>query len=197
MAADPGSPILTALYNRQPDDARRIAGAGSALTIWEAAALGRDDRLATLLREDPALADACAPDGFTPLALAAFFAPAATVARLLDAGADVGKAARNDMRVQPLHAAVAARNAEAVRLLLERGADPNARQQVGYTPLMGAAGSGRDDLVDPLLARGADPTAVSADGKTAASVARDHGHAALADRLEAMTLQARADRTQA
>jgi uncharacterized protein len=81
---------------------------------------------------------------------------------------------------------VAVRNLDAVRLLLDRGADANARQQVGYTPLMGAAGSGRDALIDLLLARGADPTAVAEDGKTAAAVAREHGHTALADRLSAM-----------
>jgi uncharacterized protein len=184
MATDPESPILTALYHRQPDDASRLADAAPSLNIWEAAALGRDARLDALLREDPALLNAHAPDGFTPLALAAFFAPASTVRRLLDAGADVGTAARNDMRVQALHAAVASRNLEAVRLLLDHGADPDARQQVGYTPLMGAAGSGREDLVELLLERGADAALVADDGKTAASVAREHGHAALARRLQ-------------
>jgi uncharacterized protein len=183
MAADPGSPILTALYHRRPDEARRLADAAPVLSIWEAAALGRDDRIDALLRENPALLNAYAPDGFTPLALAAFFAPAPTVGRLLDAGADAGIAARNDMRVQPLHAAVAARNLDAVRLLLDRGADPNARQQVGYTPLMGAAGSGRDDLVDLLLERGADAAAIAEDGKTASHIAREHGHTAILDRL--------------
>lgn len=187
MAADPASPILTALYQRTPDEARRLADAAPALTIWEASALGRDERIETLLRRDPALVNAHAPDGFPPLTLAAFFAPAGTVARLLDAGADLTAAATNEMRVQPLHAAVASRSLDAVRLLLDRGADANARQQVGYTPLMGAAGSGRDELVDLLLAHGADPSAVADDGKTAASVAADHGHTTLADRLARLT----------
>ena len=89
------------------------------------------------------------------------------------------------MTVQPLHAAVAARNIAIVQLLLDRGADPNARQQVGYTPLMGAAGAGRDDLVSLLLARGADPGLVSEDGKTAAGVALEHGHHAMAEGLTA------------
>lgn len=188
MSQDPGSPILAALYNRQPDEARRLAAAAAGLTIWEAAALGDDARIEALLAQDAAVVNAWAPDGFTPLSLAAFFAPATTVARLLDAGADVGAAARNPMQVQPLHAAVAARNGDAVRLLLDRGADPNARQQVGYTPLMGVAGSGREDLVDLLLDRGADPALVSEDDKTAASIAREHGHDALATRLQALAL---------
>ena len=88
------------------------------------------------------------------------------------------------MKVQALHAAVAGRNADAVGAILDQGADPDARQQQGYTPLMGAASSGREDLVDQLLARGADPALRSDDGKTAAAVPREHGHAALAARLE-------------
>ena len=39
------------------------------------------------------------------------------------------------MGVAPLHSAAAARNREAVRLLLEAGADANAIQQGGYTAL--------------------------------------------------------------
>lgn len=183
MSQDPGSPILAALYLRQHDEAVRLAE-GASLTIWEAAALGRDARVSELVRTDPALVNAWSPDGWTPLALAAFFAPASTVRVLLDAGGDVSAVARNTMKVQPLHAAVAARNVEAVKLLLERGADPNARQQVGYTPLMGAAGSGIDALVSVLLARGADPSPVNEEGKTAASIALEHGHPAIAERLK-------------
>lgn len=182
MAIEPGSAILSAMYHGNRDDAAQLA-AGATLTVWEAAALGADDQLRTLIDGDAALANAFAADGHTPVGLAAFFAKASTVRLLLDRGAGVTAAARNDMKVQPLHAAVAARNAEVVALLLERGADPNARQQVGYTPLMGAAGAGRDDMVDLLLARGADPALANDEGKTAADVAREHNHAALADRL--------------
>jgi ankyrin repeat protein len=182
-APDPGSAILTAMYHNKRDEAQRLAAEAAALTVWEAAALGADDRLKTLLERDASLANAFAPDGHTPAGLAAFFAPASTTRLLLDRGAAVSTPARNDMKVQPLHAAVAARNAGAVALLLERGADPNARQQLGYTPLMGAANAGRDDMVDLLLDRRADPAMVNDDGKTAADIARDHGHVALAERL--------------
>ena len=182
MSQDPGSAILSALYNRKPDEAERLAE-GATLTIWEAAALGRDARVAELLHEDPAAANAWAADGFMPLGLAAFFDRPSTAQALLDAGANVHATARNTMKVQPLHAAVAARSQTIVQLLLDRGADPNGKQQVGYTPLMGAAGAGRDDMVSLLLARGADPALTSEDGKTASSIALEHGHTALAERL--------------
>jgi len=182
MSHDPGSAVLSALYNRKPEEAERLAE-GAALTIWEAAALGRDGRVAELLREDPAAANAWAADGFMPLGLAAFFNRPSTARLLVDAGANLHATARNSMKVQPLHAAVAARSPEIVQLLLERGADANARQQVGYTPLMGAASAGRDDLVSLLLAHGADPSLASEDGKTASSLALEHGHTAVAERL--------------
>jgi ankyrin repeat protein len=183
MALDPQSAVLMALYTGKKDDAAALADAAGALTIWEAAALGRDAVVARLVAEDPSRANAWAPDGHTPLGLAAFFGHASTVRVLLDRGADHAIAARNDIKVQPLHAAVAGRNVEAVRLLLERGADVNARQQVGYTPLMGAASAGREDMVQLLLDRGADPSLTNDDGKTAAAIAREHDHLALADRL--------------
>src|SRR5437868_3016214 len=76
-----------------------------------------------------------------------------------------------------------ARDAATMRLLLDRGAEVNARQQLGFTPLHGAAGNGDEAMVDLLLARGADAGAKSDDGKTPADVAAEHGHAELAARL--------------
>ena len=177
-----GSAVLDALYKGKRVDAKRLAD-GAALSVFEAAALGRTARLEQLLDGDPALANGWAPDGHTPLGLAAFFADRATAALLLDRGANVTAAARNDMRVHPLHAAIASRRHDTAALLLSRGADVNARQQMGYTPLMGAASAGRQDLVDLLLSHGADPTLRSDDGKTAADVAREHGHHEVARRL--------------
>ncbi len=182
---DPQSAVLTALYHHKRDEARQLAE-GAALTIWEAAALGRDERVRELLDQDPALANAWSPDGYPPVGLAAFFAGASTVRLLLDRGAKVGAAARNTMKVQPLHAAVASRNADSVALLLDRGADVNARQQAGYTALMAAAGSGRRDLVDLLLKHGADPSLRNDEGKSAADIAREHGHADVAASLAAV-----------
>jgi ankyrin repeat protein len=180
---DPQSPILHALYNRKPEEAARLADGAATLTIWEAAALGRDADVERCLAADRQALDAFAPDGHVPIGLAAFFGHASTVRLLLARGADARAAARNAMNVQPLHAAAASRRVEVVTAVLEGTPDVNARQQAGYTPLMGAAAGGSQEMVDVLLQAGADPSLVSEDGKTAADVAREHGHPGLADHL--------------
>lgn len=181
---DPKSEILAALYQRDTDGANRLADAADSLTIWEAAALGRDAVADRALSADPAAQNLAGADGNVPLGLAAFFGHGSTVRLLLERGADVHAVAQNFMRVQPLHAAVGGRCAEAVEAILAHGPDVNARQQFGYTPLMGAAAAGREDLADLLMQHGADPSVVSEDGKTAADVAREHNFEALATRLE-------------
>lgn len=149
--------------------------------------MGDAGRLAELLDAEPALARAYASDGFTPLALSAFFDHPAAVRLLLERGADVSAVARNAMQVQPLHSAVAARAREVVRLLLAAGADSNARQHGGWTPLQAAAAHGDDEMVHDLLAAGADSRAANDSGQDAARLAEENGHTALAERLRALS----------
>jgi uncharacterized protein len=151
--------------------------------VFEAAAVGRLPRLRELLAREPALANAWAADGFFPLGLACFFRQPEAARLLLEAGADPRAAARNPMRVTALHAVAAARLTEVARLLLDRGAEIDARQQAGYTALHAAAQHGDTELVELLLARGADPALRSDDGLDAAGHARAKGHPALAERL--------------
>lgn len=195
LAADPSaaslpssqgaSPICLAMYHGQADMAAAIAGVKGDLDIFEAAVLGRADRVRALVDADPAVMHTVAGDGFHPLGLAAYFKQPAIVRLLLDRGADPRQAAANAARVQAIHAAVASNQPDVVAWLLDAGADVNARQQQDYTPLMGAAANGRTELLDLLLARGADPSLTTVDGKTAAVIAREHGHAEIAARLDA------------
>jgi ankyrin repeat protein len=66
--------------------------------------------------------------------------------------------------ITPLMSAALYRDAASARLLLDRGADPNVRNDAGATALMWAV----DDLpiTRLLLERGADPNVRSADGRT-------------------------------
>jgi ankyrin repeat protein len=117
------------------------------------------ERLRELLDEDPSLANALADDGFQPLGLASFFGHADSARLLVELGAEVNSASRNAMKVMPLHSAAAAQDPvvryEIAKLLLEAGADPNARQQDEYTPLMAADQHGDERLRELLVEHGA------------------------------------------
>ena len=170
------SAVRHAAYGRRRDLIDLLLPHAGPLDVWDAAAIGDEPRLVELVDADPALVNAQAGDGFFPLALAAFFGHPACVTALLLRGADVHQRAENAMQVQPLHAAVAGRDAEIVRTLVDAGADLDARQQAGVTPLMGAASGGSADLVRLLLDAGADTSLRDETGRTAADWATTRGH---------------------
>ena len=174
------SAVLHAAYARRDDLVALLRPCLGPLDVWEAAALGDDERLLELLDDDPDLATAEAGDGFFPLGLAAFFGHRACVAALLARGADVHQRAANPLQVQPLHAAMVAGDVEIARALLDAGADVDGRQQAGVTPLMGAAAGGSVELVRLLLGAGADRSVVDDAGRTAADWARDRNQPATA-----------------
>jgi ankyrin repeat protein len=178
------SALLQARYRQRFDMVEAILEhRGDALDVFEAAALGRVDRVAQLTALDPRAVDAFAPDGFTPLQLAAFFAQPEVVNLLLQRGANVELVSRNAMGVRAMHSATAGGSAEIVERLLQSGANPNVRQVVGFTALHGAAMAGRLDMVHVLLAHGADPTLATDEGKTAFDLATASGRAAVMQAL--------------
>jgi hypothetical protein len=98
------------------------------------------------VKEDASLVNAYSNDGFTGLV---FFRHTKTAHMLAAARAEVNRPSRNQMRVSPLHSAVASRNLEILDLL-----------------------HGNPDTLNRLLAAGADPRLKTNEGKTPADPGR-------------------------
>jgi ankyrin repeat protein len=178
------TPILLAIYLGKNEIAQVLLDRGASVSFPEASALGDRDRVEQLLDADPAVLEKRSADGFPPLGLAIFFRHPDVARLLIERGADVSAHAHNAQRVAPVHAAAATCDRATMRLLLEHGADPNARQQLDYTPLHGAASRGDIEMAQLLLEHGADRHAKAADGKTIADAARTHEQPAFADWFE-------------
>jgi ankyrin repeat protein len=154
------SELLEALY--RGDDVSGLLAGDPELDVFEAAALGRVERLRELIEADPARANAFGDDGFQPLGLACFFGHVEAARLLLDRGADPNSLARNEhIRAGPLHSASASENKgpatryELCELLLDHGADPNLEQGGGFTARDAARQNGDERLEELLLMRGA------------------------------------------
>jgi len=178
------TPLLLAMYHGKPDIARLLVERGAPVSFAEACALGDEALAKQMFVRD--LLDARTADGYPPLGLAIFFGHGALARWLIEQGADVNAAAENPQRVTPAHAAAATCDRETMRMLLERGADPNARQQMDYTPLHGAASRGDIEMAKLLLEYGADREAKASDGMTAGDVARKYGKSEFAGWMEAL-----------
>lgn len=65
----------------------------------------------------------------------------------------------------PLHVAAKVGDVEAIRALLQKGADLNARRDDGRSPLSGALSNGQTEVAGMLLSVGADPNTVDETGE--------------------------------
>ena len=153
------SELLQAIYRGDQAKVDELIAGEPELDVFEAAAAGQTARLRELLDEDPSLVNAWAEDGYQPLGLASFFGHVEAARLLVERGAEVNSASRNDMKVMPLHSAAAADDPdvryELAKLLLEHGAEVNARQQDDFTPLMAADENGDERLAALLEEHGA------------------------------------------
>ncbi len=71
-----------------------------------------------------------------------------------------------DLNRTPLHKSSLYGHLEVTRLLLDRGGDPKAKDDVGSTPLHYSSGFGHLEVTRLLLDRGGDPKAKNNNGAT-------------------------------
>src|SRR5919197_310709 len=150
------SDVLHAIYRGDREEAERLAS-GRELDVFEAAALGRTERLRELLDADPSLVNTYGDDGFHPVGLASFFGHVDAARLLYERGADANQIARNEhIQTAAIHAAAAsegkdeATRYELVKLALDHGADPNLPQGGGFRAIDAARQNG-DKRVEALL----------------------------------------------
>jgi uncharacterized protein len=178
------SPVMFACYHQEPEIADFLADRTGTLTIFEAAATGRTHQIMRHLARVPELVNAYADDGFQPLGLASFFGHLEAAEYLIKAGALLNSPSRNELQATPLQSAAAARHVKVALMLLNKGADPNCREQGGYTSLHTAAHNGDITVVRAMLFNGADLNAKSNDGKTPLDLAVSAGHNEVAELLK-------------
>ncbi len=137
------------------------AAQGDGMTALHWAAMNGDLELAEMLMVAGANVRATTRLGtYTPLYLASQQGHGPVIQALLKAGADLKTGTPNG--TTPLMVAAAAGEIAAVKVLIENGADVNAKDGVrAQTPLMYAAASNRAAVIELLAARGADLTATS------------------------------------
>ena len=181
------SPVLAAIYRGHADLAAFIARHRE-LTLPEAAALGDIAQVKAILARDPASIRDRSSDGWTALHLAAFMGHHEVACALLDHGADIEAVSTNSIANRPLHAALAGKGArDVIEMLIDRGADVNARAELDLTPLHLAAARGNMPITRRLIELKVDPAARMTDGKRPADYAAERGHPEVAALLNALT----------
>ena len=156
-------------------------GGGRYQTPALAALAGRYFELAHLLHRNGSSVDLGRQ---TPLFSAACRGDLEMVQVLLDYKADVDS--RNGCDATPLVVAsykAHPQTLHVVRLLLENGANPNARSDFGTTPLYAASSRGNLELVCLLLKYGADVEQEGENGKTPFQIASEEGRHEVANLL--------------
>lgn len=167
--------------------------------LMNAAKNGDAETIRLLLQKKPELLNASTPNGESPLTAALYYGKQSAVEALLTAGVSVTiheAAALGDTDTleymlnleprlisetsfdgwTPLHLACFFGGYEAVEMLLERGADANARSGNGLSnmPIHAAAAGNRTAIVRLLLEKGANPNVQQRGGWTPIQLSADH-----------------------
>ncbi len=213
IAGDPSLASARNIFGTQPIHAAHFRGqqgivdelldSGVELDVFLAAELGMADEVRAHVERDRELVHAFREvRGDTPLHCAAYWGQRDVAALLLERGAEVNAATRDDfLRIAPLAAAVATPNipnpsddeqtvVALVQQLLDEGADVNQRRRDGMTALHGAAYRGLAEVARLLLDEGADRSLTAHhdggphEGETAVQTALKQEQRAVADFIE-------------
>ncbi len=160
-ASENEAPIATLLISRGADINLAVQGW---TPLIEAADEGSLDVLELLLEEGAEYNYHAGPDMPTALTMAASEGHRECLLSLLRSGADVNGFGES---LPPLLVAAEEDEMEMLRLLLDRGADPNVTDREGRTALMYAADEGLRGPAALLVSRGADPGIRDREGRTA------------------------------
>jgi ankyrin repeat protein len=158
LTGDFGEILLEAAVEKnQLKAARLLEEHGARVNIFAACLLGRNDRVAALLSENPELLRARRERNQNPrelLSIAARRGHLDLVKLLRSKGAPLTVLDKPDL--SPTDAAARGGHADIVEFLLSEGADVNERDFNAATPLHHAAEGGNPDVVKLLIERGAD-----------------------------------------
>jgi RNA polymerase sigma factor (sigma-70 family) len=169
--------LILAVDSGHQEVAELLLSSGVNPDIYEAAAIGKTDLVASYGQSKRDLLDSYSPEGFTPLALAAHFGHREAVEFLLDSNVAIDAVSRNELGVTPLHAALYGRKRDIARLLVERGANVRLKRggkkipRSGWTALHYAAAHGYVELIPLLIDAGADVNATDDEHRTPFMVA--------------------------
>jgi ankyrin repeat protein len=170
------SAVLYSYYTQNPDIGDYLIENGANVGIFEASAGGKIEQLQEILEMNPDCVNEYSADGFQALGYSCFFGHMAAVRILIKSGASVNSFSQNELKVMPLHSAVANQNLEIVCMLIENGADLNTVQNGGFTALHSAAYNGQIEMVKLLIEAGANPKTKNNENKTPENLAEDMGH---------------------
>ena len=177
------SPIMLSCYYKKPQITEVLVNCVEDISLFEAAAAGKFDRVAQLIIAKPTQIDDFTEDGFNALGLACYFGQYDVARHLVVNGADVNLPSKNGFNVYPIHSAAAGNYTDILKLLIEAGAEVNVKQQAGSTPLHAAAQYGNLDMLIILLESGAEVNVRMEGGKLPADLAREKGYNEIAEIL--------------